>query len=437
MKNAKQRFGGSSGSGSGNGTGSSSSSSGGSSGGSNDSTIIIGDAAEHDEEMMKLGRPVSNASAKCSSDGERISSERGDRRQQQPRAGTTSAWGRKWKARVAAFLALASAASLVNAYVEYLRHSTGGGIVVFHGAAAVGAPSAAVAPRYLPTSTTYADTAPGQVCHQLFPWGFFPKDSFRAVWGAVRPFLLNESYHPFDAFNPKDDNETTDLMEFRQWTASLFDFYTHERLRRSQAHPAPVRSVRKILELVRDRIDDPEHHGPVRIAVMGGSVALGRGSQLTPYAFTEQSKLCWGECNYVSRLRHLLNSVIFSGSAASNSSSRVPIFEVTNYGSGGTNSEVGAMALEYHLIPSIEANPPHIVLSSYSVNDSNDPDLHKTFHVDQQAFIRAAHKLRPCDDDLPLIVLADDYYGWYDVADSALEQTGTDILTDFCAPCGS
>jgi hypothetical protein len=144
------------------------------------------------------------------------------------------------------------------------------------------------------------------------------------------------------------------------------------------------------------------------MAVMGGSVALRRGSQLTPYAFTEQSNVCVCECNYVSRLRHLLNSVIFAGPALGNNGS-FPVFEVTNYGSGGTKSEVGAMALEYHLIPAIEANPPHIVLSSY---DSKDPDLHKTFHVDQQAFVRAAHKLRPCDDDLPLNILADDYYGW-------------------------
>jgi hypothetical protein len=280
-------------------------------------------------------------------------------------------------------------------------------------------------PAVIGKARTWADTPDGRVCRSIFPLGESFGGPLSGVWADMRPYLLNASFRPFDQYVPKDDDEREELRELRRWVSALMDFYTYERMRRSQAHPAPFKSVKRILRLVRDRLDDPDKHGPVRIAVMGGSVAVGRGSEYSPFKLTAQSGLCYGKCAYVDRLRHLLNTVLF----ADRTNGTHPVFEVTNLATAGTNSEVGAMALEYRVIPTIQHHAPHVMISSYSANDSNDPDLRKTFLVDQQAFVRAAHRLRPCDDDLPLVVLADDYFGPFGSANNALEQSGT------CGPC--
>jgi hypothetical protein len=96
-----------------------------------------------------------------------------------------------------------------------------------------------------------------------------------------------------------------------------------------------------------------------------------------------------------------MNHVFFGGERA---------VQVSNLAVGGSSSEIGAMQLEYQLFPK-GMEIPHIVLLAYSANDSSEKDTDTLFYKHMQDVVQAAHNLRHCDDDLPLVVMVDDFYG--------------------------
>jgi hypothetical protein len=79
--------------------------------------------------------------------------------------------------------------------------------------------------------------------------------------------------------------------------------------------------------------------------------------------------------------------------------------------------------LEYQLFDRFPSRLPHVVLASYSANDAQNADPAHHWRTAQQDFVERVHRVRPCDDDLPLLVLADDLYG--DMSLNAIEQTGS------------
>jgi hypothetical protein len=279
-------------------------------------------------------------------------------------------------------------------------------------------------------------------CDEMFPLslredrGFL---SYREVWNELRSDILNTTYHHYPSDHPVDYAR---IRRFRGWVDHLFGFYTAARLKRSQAYPAPPESVRNLLELIQKRIEDPSSNDPIRIVVMGGSVTTGRDCQINPLNLFNsgdaEESVTQRWCAYASRLEGLLNSVLFpriqrlrkrggkpikdDGSTTSDDGDHV--FEVKNVAIQATNSQVGAMVLEHWLLPFLEKEPPHVIISSYSANDAYDED-EDTFRIHHQDWVRAAHNLRPCDDHLPLVVLADDAFEHGDLLFQALEQTGS------------
>jgi hypothetical protein len=293
-------------------------------------------------------------------------------------------------------------------------------------------------------------------CDLMFPVESLREDpqywSFSEVWDELSASVRNATYHHYP---PGHAVDYARVDRYRRWVDHLFEFFTAERLQRSQAYPAPSESVRKIIEVIQRKIEDPVHNEPVRIIIMGGSVTAGRDCEVNPLDLpgskVNGDTARW--CTYTSRLEGLLNSVMFpskrpkggvrvrngrydghttrAATAAAASDDLLgdrkdyyPIFEVTNVAAQATDSQVGAMVLEHWLLPFLENEPPHIVISSYSANDAYEHEL-DVFGVNHQDWIRAARSLRPCDDHLPLVVLADDVYCHGCELSTALRQTGS------------
>jgi hypothetical protein len=95
----------------------------------------------------------------------------------------------------------------------------------------------------------YADTDEGRACRRMFPWPLKESRGSGATWNALADALLRAtgSHPPEHANSPR----------YQQWVRELRAFYTPDRLRRSRAHPAPASSLRRILELINLRLDDP------------------------------------------------------------------------------------------------------------------------------------------------------------------------------------
>jgi hypothetical protein len=254
-----------------------------------------------------------------------------------------------------------------------------------------------------------------EACDRMFP----VNNHFSELWNEMGPAILNTTIHHYATGHPADYSR---IGRYRRWVRHLLKFYTAGRLRRSQAYPAPTESIRRILEVIQKRIQDPTTNEPVRILVMGGSVTAGQDCLLNQ----ESNKKWLRMCAYPARLERLLNSVLFPGKRVTGNVSHYPVFEVKNKAVHATNSQVGAAILEHWLFPDLEWEPPHIVVSSYSANDARD-DESDMFGVHQQDWVRAARSLRPCDDHLPLVVLADDEHAnaHGSLLATSLTQTGS------------
>jgi hypothetical protein len=276
---------------------------------------------------------------------------------------------------------------------------------------------------------TWADTPEGHGCSRLLP---IPPGARSAstsmVWSLIKERVLNASYYPPSEHGKSD--------AFRKYVNTIFAFYSAAKLRRSAAHPAPPNTIRRIVALVdaykkqlevynhaalkegnsTSSVSPPE---PIRILVLGGSVTKGTNCLASSEVWLgrKQGTPEWYYA-WPARLEHMLNLIFFGTDAVGGG------FKVNNYAMGATNSEVGAAMLENQLIPGLQENPPDIVIASSSTNDARDPDRNATYHVHLQNLVRAAHNTRPCDDDLPLVILADDMHGMLD-EDPALEITGS------------
>ena len=72
---------------------------------------------------------------------------------------------------------------------------------------------------------------------------------------------------------------------------------------------------------------------------------------------------------------------------------------------------MGKVLLEYQLFPDkFVDESPHVVIWSHAANDAEAADMDAVYYQHLHDFIQAARNLRPCDDDLPAIILVDDNY---------------------------
>ena len=158
----------------------------------------------------------------------------------------------------------------------------------------------------------------------------------------------------------------------------------------------------------------------LRVAVMGGSVAEGRGCDVLPPAELGQlyimnktePKVDSRQCTWVHRLQRLADEF------------KLPV-QIFNLATGGTNTFLGLPVLQYQLYHSEllqEMGGPHVLVNAYAPNDSlyswswNTSENNATANYDHyrkswdaaSKFIVAA--ATSCQQS-PLVVFVNDYYG--------------------------
>ena len=189
----------------------------------------------------------------------------------------------------------------------------------------------------------------------------------------------------------------------------LSQILSPSRMRRAVRHmptsPRQHASVKHVVQILQKRMHDPKNNPPLRIAVFGGSVTIGRG--------------CYGKgmqnynCAWPMRLQLLINQFV-----------NMDLVKVYNLGIGGTSSVVGTNMVKYWMYPDDLAKVgPDVIINSYSTNDSLPPwDLKDDPKADLvtvvmdnarnalQNFVRTALNSKRCDVP-PLMVHVDDYLG--------------------------
>eukprot|EP00985_Skeletonema_marinoi_P033458 scaffold41368_cov190-Skeletonema_marinoi.AAC.1 len=186
---------------------------------------------------------------------------------------------------------------------------------------------------------------------------------------------------------------------FRDWIDELFrDHYQSYQLRRSAIHPPGLEVTLKVLEIISKRVNYLQDSTlsaapPLHILVSGGSVTSGIQCGINHVGIAQPVGLKEdNDCAWPARLEHLFNRVLFDGKK---------VVKVSNLAVGGSNSEIGKALLEYHLFPD-SFQQPDIVIWGHAVNDSYEKDKARAYFESIPGFVNAAHKLRICDDHLPL-----------------------------------
>jgi hypothetical protein len=291
--------------------------------------------------------------------------------------GCSAAWRRVYL--IAFIVLLLAMKNMYSGYNGTVGSLQSGSLAIRRGEPPAGQVSD-ICSRFVPSITTAFASSP------------ITTPSTSSVWKKLKDQILNASYFPL---------ENAPNVAFRGWIDNLFHFYTAERLRRSISNPASTSAVRHILKILSDF---PTTKEPLRVLVMGGSVTAGHGCNANPLDLPggPSGNRPFAACSWAARLEYLLNHVFFGGER---------VVQVSNLAVGGSSSEVGAMLLEYHLLPE-GMEIPHIVLLAYSANDVQEANKERLFYQHMQDLVQAARNLRHCENDLPLVVMVDDFYGY-------------------------
>lgn len=195
--------------------------------------------------------------------------------------------------------------------------------------------------------------------------------------------------------------------EYARLHKLLEETLTPARMRRAIRHMPTFSQhiLDHVMEILQKRLTDPENNPPLRIAVFGGSVTIGRDCI--------KGKMQYRDCAWPKRFELLVND--FFG---------LELIEVTNMGIGGTSSSSGTNMVKYWMYSSAELHKlgPDVIINSYSTNDSLPPwglewPKDDTIAIGAenirnglQKFVREALESKPCMVP-PLVAHVDDYLG--------------------------
>ena len=261
---------------------------------------------------------------------------------------------------------------------------------------------------------------------------YFPTQPFTATrfWQNHLPQIIQASHNPHipELQTPEEETKLHTLLK---------TILTPARMRRGVRHMPTFEnghnSVKRVIEIIENRIRDPDKYPPLRIAVFGGSVTIGRG--------------CHGRgmgnhnCAWPMRFELLVNQFAKQyykevknnnkegdgddrGDNTNNQEDQHDhhdIVKVYNLGVGGTGTPVGTNMVKYWMYPAELAKVgPDVIVNSYSTNDSLPPwgsDVRDQVNLvmenvrnSLQTFIRTAMVSKRCEVP-PLVVHMDDYLG--------------------------
>eukprot|EP00977_Amphora_coffeiformis_P008274 scaffold1872_cov262-Amphora_coffeaeformis.AAC.6 len=197
----------------------------------------------------------------------------------------------------------------------------------------------------------------------------------------------------------------------KEWMSKLLATFTPEMLQQSVRVKPLAASFQQLLDLVQDRLLNPDSAEPIKIAVLGGSVTQGRGCPNPPVRVEgyNSKHTTFGKCAWAHRLQVLINSLAGR-----------KLVQVYNLAVGGTNSDIATPLVKYWLYPqSLLPEGPDVIISAYStneqhVNNRRDTTISTQFADSKresvQNFIQAVHDARPCDKS-PALLFLDDYIG--------------------------
>lgn len=190
---------------------------------------------------------------------------------------------------------------------------------------------------------------PHEVCAHV------PRPSFTAshLWYQHMPKILEASRNPN---KPElDDDDSMNTFEHL-----LKNISTPERFRRAIRHLPTFHhdSVRHVFQIIERRIQDPQNHPPLRLAIFGGSVTIGRGCDETTNRMQDYG------CAWPRRFELFVNQFF-----------QKDIIKVYNLGIGGTGSGTASNIIEYWMYDDkdLASTGPDVIINSYSTNDSLPP----------------------------------------------------------------
>eukprot|EP00536_Pseudo-nitzschia_multiseries_P000701 jgi/Psemu1/233929/estExt_Genewise1.C_90007 len=221
------------------------------------------------------------------------------------------------------------------------------------------------------------------------------------LWEKYLPGILEASKNELMPPELQTDEEMEKLKKI------LTETLSPARMRRAVRHmPTFSHSIVKhVMDIIEKRFADPLNNPPLRIAVFGGSVTIGR--DCTP------KRMQYPDCAWPKRFELLLNQFF-----------NADIVRVYNLAVGGTGTSVGTQRVKYWMYPDADLKKagPDVIINSYSTNDSLPPwdkkwpedDLiqitEERARSQLQDFIRASLQSKVCSVP-PLVVHVDDYLG--------------------------
>ncbi|GFH44527.1 hypothetical protein CTEN210_01001 [Chaetoceros tenuissimus] len=221
------------------------------------------------------------------------------------------------------------------------------------------------------------------------------------IWHHLQQQIIHGSFFP---------QQLQDSKPYQHWIQTLYKYYTVDKLRRTIAHPASPKVIAKLSSLMREyRLYNSQNQHlqkQIRILILGGSVTAGHDCRWPDWLGNDKPdqsnhQIPFHNCAWPARFENLLNTLFGD------------VFHVDNLASGGASSVWGSMLLERRLFNDPDTIPD-IIISAYSANDAKRNDGTKPSDIvygHMQDLIQAAQDLQPCEHDLPLVIMADDFYG--------------------------
>ncbi len=183
---------------------------------------------------------------------------------------------------------------------------------------------------------------------------YFPSQSFTAsnMWQMHLDGIFNASHNPD---MPQELSIFNNTQEAEKMHHLLHHTLSPSRMRKGILHMPTLDSthdtVKHIVQILENRIRDPSiHNPPLKIAVFGGSVTIGRG--------------CHGKamvnriCAWPRRFELLINQFV-----------GMDLIKIYNLGIGGTNTNTARNMVDYWMYPDdLKKEGPDVIINSYSTN---------------------------------------------------------------------
>ncbi len=197
------------------------------------------------------------------------------------------------------------------------------------------------------SSTTASLFGKDEIC------SYFPSQSFTAssIWQMHLDEIFNASHNPA---MPQELSIFNNTKEAEKMYTLLHDTLAPSRMRKGILHMPTLDSthdtVKHVIRILENRIRDPVNNPPLKIAVFGGSVTIGRDCYRT--------RIQYKDCAWPRRFELLVNQFV-----------GMELIKIYNLGIGGTSTSTARNMVDYWMYPQdLKTEGPDVIINSYSTN---------------------------------------------------------------------